>query len=132
MLTTLIQGAFFPYHRLYVWVHEQALRNECGYTGWQPWWDEPHDAGHFRNSSVMDPVYGFGGDGAGSSGCIQDGPFRNYTNALGPKYDITNHCINRRLDEVAGLQGVIANVQECMKLTDFVSFWICMEYYPHR
>lgn len=29
-------GQFFPFHRLYVWAHEVALRKECGYTGAQP------------------------------------------------------------------------------------------------
>lgn len=26
----------FPAHKYFVWVYEQALRNECGYTGYQP------------------------------------------------------------------------------------------------
>ena len=26
----------FHAHRYYIWVYEQALRNECGYKGYQP------------------------------------------------------------------------------------------------
>lgn len=30
------QTFFLPWHRLYVWHYENALRTECGYTGYQP------------------------------------------------------------------------------------------------
>lgn len=33
---TSFQGAFLPWHRLYMWAHENALRTECNYTGTQP------------------------------------------------------------------------------------------------
>lgn len=26
-------------HRYYIWAYEKALREECGYTGTQPYWD---------------------------------------------------------------------------------------------
>jgi tyrosinase len=29
-------GNFLSWHRYYVWTFEKALRNECGYTGYQP------------------------------------------------------------------------------------------------
>ena len=32
-------ATLFPWHRVLVWEYEQALRNECGYTGAQPYWD---------------------------------------------------------------------------------------------
>jgi len=31
------QGAFLPFHRLMLQSHEDALRSECGYTGYQPY-----------------------------------------------------------------------------------------------
>lgn len=34
-------GLLLPFHRTLVWEYEQALRNECGYTGAQPYWDWP-------------------------------------------------------------------------------------------
>ncbi|KAF1917038.1 hypothetical protein BDU57DRAFT_557120 [Ampelomyces quisqualis] len=32
-------GNFLSWHRYYVWAYEQALRNECGYEGYQPYWN---------------------------------------------------------------------------------------------
>jgi len=29
-------GNFLAWHRYYTWLYEEALRNECGYTGNQP------------------------------------------------------------------------------------------------
>lgn len=29
-------GNFLTWHRYFVWTYEQALRNECGYSGYQP------------------------------------------------------------------------------------------------
>lgn len=29
---------FLGWHRYFTWSYEQALRNECGYTGAQPYW----------------------------------------------------------------------------------------------
>lgn len=29
-------GLFLTWHRYFVWAYEQALRNECGYRGYQP------------------------------------------------------------------------------------------------
>ena len=29
-------GTLFQWHRTLIWEYEQALRNECGYTGAQP------------------------------------------------------------------------------------------------
>lgn len=29
-------GLFLTWHRYFVWSYEQALRNECGYKGYQP------------------------------------------------------------------------------------------------
>jgi hypothetical protein len=54
-------------YRLTVWTYESVLRNECGYTGAQPYWDytldTPENGGHFVSSPIFDPVYGFGGGG---------------------------------------------------------------------
>ncbi|KAG6013142.1 hypothetical protein E4U41_005145, partial [Claviceps citrina] len=34
-------GQFFAWHRHFVHLYETALRDECGYTGRQPYWDWP-------------------------------------------------------------------------------------------
>jgi tyrosinase len=32
-------GTFLAWHRYFTWQYEQALRNECGYKGYQPYWN---------------------------------------------------------------------------------------------
>lgn len=68
-------GLFLFWHRYYVWVLEQVMREECGFDRAFPWWDETLDAGAFAASSVFTANY-FGTlptatDGQGT--CITDG-----------------------------------------------------------
>ncbi|KAI6347939.1 hypothetical protein MCOR25_010865 [Pyricularia grisea] len=124
-------AAFLPFHRVMMHVHEFALREDCGYTGYQPYWYEQLDAGKFISSVVLDPVTGFGGNGAGTNGCIVDGPFANYTNSLGPGYDVTDHCINRAINETASTFSSQQNVDECLSKTTWKEAWACIESVPH-
>jgi tyrosinase len=66
------------YFRLTVWTYESVLRNECNYTGAQPYWDytldSPEKGGHFNSSPIFDPVYGFGGGGKGSPSSVPTPP----------------------------------------------------------
>lgn len=32
----LLQGGFLPFHRMMMHAHESALRDDCGYAGYQP------------------------------------------------------------------------------------------------
>jgi len=59
-------GQFLPWHRWYVYVFEQSLKNKCGYTGVSPYWDWRIDAPDFHESSFWkdrDPKSGLGGWG---------------------------------------------------------------------
>lgn len=96
----------FPAHKHFLWAFEQALRNECGYKGYQPYMNydriakdlvvdatgatSPHFSG---NSSSIgghgepDPNYkgvGVGGrisiPSGGGGGCLKSGPFSEYVN----------------------------------------------------
>ncbi|CAA9956663.1 Tyrosinase domain containing protein [Pyrenophora teres f. maculata] len=90
-------GHFLLWHRYFLATYAKALRDECGYTGDQPYWDWSLD-GDASNpqstkptkSPVFDPVTGFGGNGirviptpeqnrfnltGTGGGCVQDGPF---------------------------------------------------------
>ncbi|PVH71340.1 Di-copper centre-containing protein [Cadophora sp. DSE1049] len=91
-------GAFLPFHRLHMHAHEYLLQTECGYTGTQPYWDEVRDAGNFTSSIVFD-VATFGGDGAGTTDCVVDGPFANYTLHVGPSHENTAHCLTRNISD---------------------------------
>ncbi|KAK4164116.1 putative tyrosinase [Cladorrhinum sp. PSN259] len=112
-------GNFQPWHRWFVYQYEKALRDECGYTGYQPYWDWPKYQNAPQNSPIFngDP-YSLGGNGeyvphdgpvivpppgigggniplaAGvGGGYVNTGPFANMTVNLGP---------------VGGLEGVPA------------------------
>ncbi|KAK1827430.1 hypothetical protein QBC39DRAFT_314872 [Podospora conica] len=125
-------GAFLPFHCLLTTAHETALREECNYKGYQPYWHEPMDAGAFSKSSLFDPTYGFGGDGDRSrGGCITTGPFANYTNSLGPSYQVTQHCIDRRISDGASSRSSQANVDACLAKKTWEEAWPCLEGAPH-
>ena len=102
-------GRFLPWHRYYTWAYEQALRSQCGYTGYQPYWEWSA----FANDPVASPLFdgsntSISGNGAkvphdswfyvvphsgglnntippqDGGGCLTSGPFANITVNLGP------------------------------------------------
>ncbi|KAF1928176.1 Di-copper centre-containing protein [Didymella exigua CBS 183.55] len=108
-LTIHYTGTFLAWHRYFIWQYEQALRNECGYTGYQPYWNWAKTAiTGLENSPMLDgsdhsmsgngefiPGRGnviLGGNGlpeiaipAGSGGgCVTSGPFKDMKVNLGP------------------------------------------------
>ncbi|OCL10974.1 Di-copper centre-containing protein [Glonium stellatum] len=109
-------GHFFAWHRWFTAVYEEALRNECGYTGAQPYWDWTLDvpAAKWAKSPVLDAVYGFGGNGPlipvntsnpfevpgrTGGGCVVDGPFKNMVVRMGPQSSVSGNprCLSRDL-----------------------------------
>ncbi|KAE8375210.1 hypothetical protein BDV26DRAFT_283635 [Aspergillus bertholletiae] len=101
-------GTFLAWHRYFVYEFEQALRDECAYTGDFPYWNWGADAGNMEKSQVFDgsetSLSGNGeyipnqadiplllGDydpvilppGSGG-GCVTSGPFKDYEVNLGP------------------------------------------------
>ncbi|KAF8053885.1 hypothetical protein FPV67DRAFT_1443039 [Lyophyllum atratum] len=112
-------GHFAPWHRLMLAYYEKALREECGYSGAQPYWDWLIDTESGLNMTewpIFDAETGFGGNGPfievtaeqnwlgiqgrSGGGCVQDGPFTldKFSISLGPTIDfsISNpHCITR-------------------------------------
>lgn len=103
-------GNFLSWHRYFTWLYEEALREECGYTGTQPYWDWAITAVSGLNTSSMfdGSDYSMGSDGAyipgqedvvlGAStglppiylpagsggGCVKTGPFKDMSVNLGP------------------------------------------------
>ncbi|KAL7619928.1 hypothetical protein AAE478_010475 [Parahypoxylon ruwenzoriense] len=104
-------GYLLPWHRLYLWQMEQALRDECGYKGYLPYWDVARFSEDQTQSKVFDgSMTSFGGNGApvphgprtvilpglavgnftlpkpagSGGGCITTGPFKNFRISLGP------------------------------------------------
>jgi len=102
-----LQGNFLSWHRYFTWTWEHALRQECGYEGYQPYinW------GKYAHDIVGSPLFdgsetSISGDGeyiphngtgipsnaapnfiippGNGSGCVTTGPFKNMTVRLGP------------------------------------------------
>lgn len=102
-------GWFLPWHRQFVWLFENALRSECNYTGYQPYWDWSKYADvRFEGNPLFDgSMTSLGGNGryvvhngttvipveaadlsstlpAGTGGgCVYQGPLANWTRNLG-------------------------------------------------
>ncbi len=51
------------------------------------------------------------------------GPFANYTNSIGPGYQITNHCIDRRINDAMSALSSQSQVDACLKLPEFKNAW---------
>ncbi|KAF2843002.1 Di-copper centre-containing protein [Patellaria atrata CBS 101060] len=108
-------GNFVGWHRLFVWAYEKALREECGYDGYQPYYNWPKWAYDPMSSPALDGsatsmsgngVYGCGNQSSygiptnmdpliniphgSGGGCIKDGPFKDWKVNLGPVFpDLT-------------------------------------------
>ncbi|KAF9869972.1 FAD binding domain-containing protein [Colletotrichum karsti] len=102
-MTVHVTGNFLTWHRHYIWSYEQALRNECGYTGYLPYWNWFSYQDNLRKSPVFDgSETSMGSDGlfvphngsigppgfhipsGDGGGCIATGPFANLSANLGP------------------------------------------------
>lgn len=109
-LTIHYTGNFLGWHRWFLYIYEQALRNECGYKGYAPYWDWPKYAsapekspifngdkyslggnGKYipHNGTLIVPPPGVGGDGVLlppglGGGCVETGPFADQVVNLGP------------------------------------------------
>ncbi|KAG4415768.1 hypothetical protein IFR04_011068 [Cadophora malorum] len=107
-LTIHYTGTFLAWHRYFLWVYEESLRNECGYKGAHPYWNWAL----FSDNTEAGPVFdgsatSMSGNGAyvadkgdlvlvlppypdvslpagNGGGCVTSGPFKNMTVNLGP------------------------------------------------
>ncbi|KAL3422255.1 tyrosinase central domain-containing protein [Phlyctema vagabunda] len=141
--TLTIHGTanFLTWHRYFVWVYEEALRNECGYTGYQPYWNWGKYAFDPVNSPIFDgSAYSMGGNGefeehgctealptlincippGQGGGCVTTGPFANMSVNLGP--------ISPTLDEpeVTPVAGFFDYNPRCLKRD--VSVWVSSQW----
>ncbi|KAJ5899598.1 hypothetical protein N7495_004342 [Penicillium taxi] len=101
------KGNFLAWHRYFIFEFGEALRNECGYTGDYPYWNWAADTADMEKSEVFDGSdTSMSGNGAyiadrpdikfsvgdlqvtlpigTGGGCVETGPFKNYTVNLGP------------------------------------------------
>ncbi|OIW28322.1 Di-copper centre-containing protein [Coniochaeta ligniaria NRRL 30616] len=96
----------FGAHKYFVWLFEEALRNECNYTGYQPYMNYDRYAEDPINSPLLNGnASSLGGNGekdatykgvpqqgrkpniiatGGGGGCVTSGPFSDMVVSLGP------------------------------------------------
>ncbi|KAH8901803.1 Di-copper centre-containing protein [Coniochaeta sp. PMI_546] len=100
-------------HRYFIWAYERALRDECGYTGYQPYMNYDRYAADPINSPMFNGnASSMGGNGApttypgvpqpfrrpydkipsaGGGGCVTTGPFKDMAVSLGSKSTVVNN-----------------------------------------
>ncbi|KAK4466001.1 putative tyrosinase [Cladorrhinum samala] len=97
-------ASFLSWHRYFTWTYEQALRSECNYEGWQPYWNWGKSAHDPLGSPIFDGSdTSMSGNGAyyphnctdalangincippgTGGGCVESGPFAEMTVNLG-------------------------------------------------
>jgi len=136
-------AGFLPWHRFFVHVYENALK-DCGYTGTAMYWDWVADSAAPQNSVVWDAVTGFGGNGVsdGTNGPrkrVTNGPFKDYK----PQYwndEVSSHWLSRDwMPADAENSGIAINgddytaakVAEATALTSYDAFRAKLEDGPH-
>ena len=96
-----LSGFFLTWHRYYLHLFEEDLRNECGYTGAFPYWNWPATANDLKGSAIFDgSEYSMSGDGeyinngpvvlsptltlphGSGGGCVDSGPFAGWQSTM--------------------------------------------------
>ncbi|ETS75470.1 hypothetical protein PFICI_12414 [Pestalotiopsis fici W106-1] len=130
-------GQFLPWHRYFVSVHANALRDYCGYEGPLAYWNEQEDASTLTDieDSTIFQSDAFGGNGVGDDECIANGPFANVTltftpgeSPFGGNATADDTCIFRDLS-LSTLQS--SDFDECLEEDNFEDMWDCVENGPH-
>lgn len=137
-------AAFLPWHRYFIQVYEDTLREECGYTGTLPYWNWVLDWEDIAQSPVWDPESGFGGDGniTGSvtvnyGRCVIDGPFAGLQASFFGN-EFRPHCLSRGFLKGDQLQGFCGSrirpevIEETLRKPDYESFISSLEDRAHN
>lgn len=111
-------------------VHERLIKDECGYTGRMPFWDEVAEVANLTGSELWSEEY-FGGDGTGTGRCIETGPFANLTLRFVANNGIQDHCLTRKFDQNVFSAAKQSNIDRCNIVTLFSNATSCWEASPH-
>ncbi|TDZ15806.1 N-acetyl-6-hydroxytryptophan oxidase ivoB [Colletotrichum orbiculare MAFF 240422] len=129
-------GAFLPWHRWFMSVHESLLRQDCGYTGPMPYWNEQVDqaAGPLTAASIWgsDPTTSFGTGATDANGCVADGPFSNLTYNVNIQLERgEDQCLAYGLNQAQFNQVAQTVVDACNSLETYDDFNTCLGGTPH-
>lgn len=123
---------FLIWHRYYLWTFQMVLRDECGFSGSFPWWDETKDAGRFGQSELFtDPNYFGHLPGKPANGqpvCITSGAFAGLTCNIGPGSGNRPHCLSRAGDASDTSQCNQNFVNTCNSRSSYADMESCSEY----
>ncbi|KAK8044124.1 Di-copper centre-containing protein [Apiospora rasikravindrae] len=119
---------FLPWHRLFVQVYEDSLR-DCGYKGPMAYWDWTLDTADVTKAPVWDVETGFGGNGdpaidplkeSSRKKCLVDGPLKGLEVAytMGG-YD--PHCLARNWNSGIAFPGDMLADSYTKEVVDKVS-----------
>ncbi|KAK8093302.1 uncharacterized protein PG998_014183 [Apiospora kogelbergensis] len=134
---------FLPWHRLFVQVYEDSLR-DCGYTGPMAYWDWTLDADDPTKAPLWDVTTGFGGNGdpaidpkSSSKKCLVDGPLKGLQVAYTMK-GYQPHCLARNWNSGIAFPGDMLadsynkeSVDKVAALDNYEDFRYQLEGGPH-
>ncbi|KAH7142037.1 hypothetical protein EDB81DRAFT_653224 [Dactylonectria macrodidyma] len=152
-------GNFMPWHRWFLYTYEKALREECGYKGYQPYWDWPKYASAPEKSPIFNgDAYSLGGNGeyvphngpiisppegiSGSQiqlpaglggGYVTTGPFANMSVNLGPGDNLGYNPRRLKRDVGPALNQIYGNyttLLELLKKPNFDEYRLLSEGVP--
>ena len=67
------------------------------------------------------------------TGCVQDGPFANYTNHVGPGKRLTDHCIIRQMNTDRPMASLThAHIQSILNQPTYDEMWNAMDGIPFK
>ena len=151
-------AAFLPWHRYFIHVYENALREQCAYSGHltyvqdpgletriakhsSRYWDWSLDWEDVTHAPVWDTSLGFGGDGNGKDlesihgHCVTDGPFARLKVLYVEKFPYP-HCLSRGFATRDNLTRFSAALEptaldELLRTPDYATFNLGVEDGPH-
>ncbi|KAJ4393734.1 hypothetical protein N0V93_002949 [Gnomoniopsis smithogilvyi] len=131
-------GGFLPWHRYYLHAFETLLKDECGFTGGVPYWDEQRDfevLSNIENASIWgSDNLSFGTNGENGAGCVIDGPFANTTLRMNAAWGVINnteYCLARQFDQTMWLDVNQSYVDACYLSEDYETANGCYLLQPH-
>ncbi|KAL4898674.1 hypothetical protein BDV59DRAFT_190330 [Aspergillus ambiguus] len=139
-----------PWHRHLLFLWEQTLQQECGYTGNVPYWDWTVSVSNISDSPVFDgSATSLSGNGAdepstergSGGGCVVSGPFKDYQVHLGPfnhsnaqphkppplhAFDYNPRCLQRNFNhamlEEYNNRTVLDGMLQATTIVEFLSY----------
>lgn len=104
-------------------IHERLIKDECGYTGRMPFWDELAEVDNLAGSELWSDEY-FGGNGTGEASCIETGPFANLTLRFVTS-GVSDHCLTRQFSQRSFSSNAQPNIDRCNAIQNFTSATTC-------